>query len=95
MIQLGVGNGNPFAVSGTLVVERTLRVGGRLRTIRFAASNFDVGPLAGTSPKLTIARAARGLLAKLRSVPVHVQLHARGPAGRDVTVTKTMSLYAP
>jgi hypothetical protein len=93
--RLGLRNDNAFTVGGSLVVRGRLRIGGRLRTIKFATARFTLAPLGNATEPLTIAPHYRQLLKRLRSVAVTVELQARGAAGRTVTVTKSLRLYAP
>lgn len=94
LIHVGLRNGNPFAVAGSLVVRRTLRVRGRLRLVRFGTAKLELGPLGARTEGVEIVRAERGLLARLRSVRAYVQLRVHGPAGRTVTVTRSFDLVA-
>ncbi len=90
-----LSNGNAFRVSGSLVVERSLRIGGRLRLIRFATANFRLGPLGTASPTLRIAKQYRSLLKSLGSVTVSARLVARGAVGPAATVQRKLTLHAP
>ena len=89
-----LSNGNAFRVSGSLVVQRTLRIGGHVRLIRFATANFRLGPLGTASQTLTIAKQYRSLLKSLGSVTVYARLVAHGAVGHAVTVQRKLTLDA-
>lgn len=84
---VGVQNRNPFALSGTV----TLRYGRRT----LASTRVTLGPLASTTLSVKIASRHRTLLASLGAVRVQVVATIRGPAGRSVKVTKSLTLHAP
>lgn len=92
---LEIVNDNAFALVGSVILRRRLRIGNRLQWITFATSKFTLGPLASAPELLTIVKRKRPLLKQLRSVTVTAQLRARGPAGRAVIWTKTFRLTAP
>ena len=94
-LHLHVNNGNPFALTGQLVVRRTLRVGRQLVLVRFATAALNIGPLGDVIESVAIVHPARGLLKRLGSLIAYVELRVRGPAGRTVTVTRKLKLYAP
>jgi len=94
-VEVPVTNGNPFAVSGSAALRRTLRVGGALRTVQFAVGKLALAPLRSAAVRIIIEPSERGLLASLHEVTVDAQLRVRGPAGQAVTVTKKLALYAP
>jgi hypothetical protein len=93
--QVKVANSNPFSLGGSVTLRRRLRIGNRLQLITFATTKVTVGPLASAPELLTIAKRDRALVRDLRSVMVFAQLRVHGPAGRAVTLTKTLRLTAP
>ena len=78
--RLGLSNGNPFAIHGSIALSRRLRVGGRARTVRFAGAGFRLAPLGSANQTLAIAKGTRTLLKRLRSVTVTVAVRVSGPA---------------
>lgn len=94
-IRLPLQNDNSVAVTGSITVQQTIRVGARRRLIRFAATKVALGPLQRATSVLQLARAERTLLARLRTVQVQVLVSLRGPAGRSVLITRRLHLYAP
>lgn len=92
---LGLGNGNAFRISGSILVRRTLRIGGRLRLITFAQASFKRLSLGTGSIKLTIATSDRALLRSEPKLVVWASEQARGATGRSVTVSKKLTLLAP
>ena len=94
-VRLGVANGNAFHVSGSIVVRDSLRVGGRRTTIEFATAKFSRDSLASGSVRLTITRAARGLLRSRSPVSVWAYATVHGASGRNVTVKQRLTLLAP
>jgi hypothetical protein len=96
LMRLGVRSTNPFAVAGSIVVTRRLRIGGRMRTVTLASARFKLAPLAGATETLTISSRYRQLLKQARSMLVSVALRGvHGPAGSKVTVSRSLRLYAP
>ncbi|MGI8557051.1 MAG: S8 family serine peptidase [Solirubrobacteraceae bacterium] len=93
--QLRLRNNNPFAISGTIGIRRTLRIGGRLRPVQFGSGKLTLGPLGSGTHSVAIAKRYLGRLKALGNGTVYVQLRVHGPAGRSVTVTKSLPLYAP
>jgi hypothetical protein len=85
--KLTLRNGNPFAVGGTV----TIRQGSRI----YASRKFTLNSLGSGMPSLSIPRKQRGTLRRLKSTAVTVQVRLRGPAGKTVTVTGKLRLYAP
>jgi hypothetical protein len=94
-VKLTVANGNPFAVSGSLDLQRTLRVSGRLTLVKFTTVKLKMDPLATQAETLTISSRYRSLLKSLGRVVVYARWQIRGPAGRAVTVMKSLALSAP
>lgn len=93
--QVGVRNSNSFTISGKVVVRRTLRVAGRLRTVEFATKALRIGGLHRTTVTLTIARGQRALLGRLHDLQVSVEVDARGSSGKTVTISRKLQLVAP
>jgi hypothetical protein len=93
--QLALRNENPFAVSGTFELMRTLSVGGSLRTIVFATGKLGFGPLGANKETVTVAPGYRGLLQRLGTVNAYAVLDVRGPAGGAVTESTRIALRAP
>jgi hypothetical protein len=94
-VSLALTNGNPFRISGSLSLQRTLAIGGRTRRVTFATQAFKRASLAGGSTKLTIANAERSLLTGEHSLDVYAYVRARGETGAMVTVTRRLTLAAP
>lgn len=94
-VRIPLANGNAFRVSGSLILRRALRIGGRLRTLQFGTTTFRLGPLAGAGPRVTIATDQRRLLARLGSLTAYARLRVRGAMGRTVTVTRRVRIKAP
>jgi hypothetical protein len=93
--QLGLRNENPFAVSGTFELRRTLSVGGSLRTIVFATGKLGFGPLGANKETVTVAPGYRGLLQRLGTVAAYAVLDVHGPAGGAATESTRIVLRAP
>lgn len=93
--KLTLRNGNPFAVHGTIALSGRVRVGGKLRLITFASTQFAIGPLASASLSLVIPRPDRGLLTRQRNVMVTAAVTVRGATGRPATLSRVLRLYAP
>jgi hypothetical protein len=94
-VTLAVRNQNPFAVTGSLGLRRTLSVAGRRRTIVFATKSFKLAPLAGQKLTLTIAAGDRALLRQLGRLVVNGQLSVRGPVKPTVRKSSSLTLSAP
>jgi hypothetical protein len=92
---LSLRNGNAFALTGALTLERTLRVGGRFRLVKFATAKLAIAPLGTAAKTLTVPPRYRKLLKGLGSVVAYLQLRVHGPAGPTATVTRKLRLYAP
>jgi hypothetical protein len=91
--RLRLNNGNPFAISGSLVLGRALRAHGALRTL--ARTSVTRGPLAGAPVVLTVPARYRALLKGLGELTAYVRLRIRGSAGRELTITERVRLTAP
>ncbi len=94
-LRLGLDNGNPFAISGSLVLRRALRGHGALRTVVLASRSFTRGPLASGPALLTVAPRYRALVKRLGQLTASARVRIRGPVGRELTVTKPVLLSAP
>jgi hypothetical protein len=90
-----IKNGNPVAVTGTLVLRGTVRVGGRRESVQFGSGKLKLSPLQTVRRTLTVVPRYRSLLKRLGSVAVALQLRVRGPVGRTDTATKRLLLSAP
>jgi hypothetical protein len=90
-----VDNRNPFAVSGSLVLRRTISTDGQIKLIELATATLKLAPLGSAVPTIVISPRYRALLAGLGSLTAYLQLHVRGPAGPAVTINERLKLYAP
>jgi hypothetical protein len=94
-LRVSVANGNAFALTGTVVLRRTLRLNGRFQTLTLASAALGPGPLATTAVRLTIAKQWRSLVRQRGSLEAWAFVRVRGPAGRAVTVKRAVTLAAP
>jgi Subtilase family len=84
---LRLRSADPFAVTGTVALRRTLRLGSRLTVVQFTVpARFRIGPLASVVLRLVIARSHRGQLRSLVRAAVFARGSVRGAAGRATVV---------
>ena len=88
-------NANPFAVAGSLALTRTLRLGGRLQTVTFAAGRISLAPLGSATESLTVRRGERALLRRLGGLVAYVGLRVHGPVGPTAATSYRLALSAP
>jgi hypothetical protein len=94
-LRVRVSNRNAVAISGQLVLRRTLRVRRRLRLVRFASAKFAAGPLATATITIHFAGFGRSLLRERRALTAWAFVHARGPVGPTVFAQRQLRLRAP
>ena len=94
-VSLDLANGNAFRISGSIVLRRTLRIGGRVRVAKFATASYKRASLAAGSITLTIDRSERKLIQREHKLVVYAFVTARGAVGRPRTVQKKLTLLAP
>lgn len=93
--KLALRNGNPFAVHGSITLQRRVRSGAQARTIVLASARVTLAALGDATPTLTVTAAKRRWLNTHGTTSVTARVSISGPAGRAVTLMRPLSLTAP
>lgn len=95
-VRLGLKNGNPFSLHGTVTLNGRIRVGRRLRDTRFSADvRFTIPPLGSSTARIVVSEPRRQLLRTLGAIRVTAVLRIAGPAGRAALLSRSLRLQAP
>jgi len=95
-VRLGLQNGNPFALHGTVMLSGRIRIGRRLRVTSFSTgARFTIPPLASSTARIVVSGSRRRLLRTLGAIQVTVVLRIAGPTGLAALLSRSVRLKAP